>query len=150
VAAVGIIFALLVGCGDSSVGPFASSPVGRYELVGCTYGGDTTAGNFESVCSTGGSNHYNWSSGSVELNDDGTATRTLVVSNTHIGSPMPGPFIDTSTFVGSWTAASRDVNTTWVGLPYVATTVFTRVEGDMLRDNSVWNDSIYFWYRRSP
>jgi len=41
--AVVLGLAMLSGCSDSPVDPLAVSPVGRYELVGCTYGADTVA-----------------------------------------------------------------------------------------------------------
>ena len=102
----------------------------------------------EPYCGTGGSNHYTWNSGFVLVNADRTVTRSLVVTETAPLSPMPWSVTDTSVVVGSWTLDGRVVRATWSGFSYAATTIFTRVDPDLIRENSVWNEWIYFWYRR--
>jgi hypothetical protein len=137
------------GCSGSPEEPWATSPVGRYELVGCTWSGDTIASHIAAGCGTGGTARHDWTSGSVIISEDSTVTRTLV----EVLTPMYAPeyrWSDTSAVAGRWTVAGREVTATWSNLDYAASTTFTRVEPDLMRDNSVWNSRLYFWYRRTP
>ena len=104
----------------------------------------------KSGCGTGGSNRYDWNSGVVIVNPDGTVRRTLVVTESAPLAPTPWSVTDTSVVAGSWTLDGRVVRAAWSGLPYAASTDFTRVGTDLIRENSVWNEWIYFWYRRTP
>jgi hypothetical protein len=147
--AVVLGLAMLSGCSDSPVDPLAVSPVGRYELVGCTYGADTVAAHMEPTCGSGGSNNYHWDSGYVLLNADRTVTRNLVVTNTAYGNTVLYSKTDTSVVVGHWTQNGRELTAAWTGLPYAATSTFTRVNRALIRANDIWNDSILFWFRRT-
>ena len=148
VAAGGFGLSLLVACHDSG-SPFGIqpiSPVGRYQLVGCTYS-DTDAAQIKPDCSYGGSGavtHYD--SGSLLLNDDNTMTRTLVVSWSAL-YPMPTSVTDTQVVVGRWAQDGSRVTAMWTSLPYAASTIYTRVDGDVLREGDAYP---YFWYRRTP
>lgn len=146
-----IVFATLAlaACSDSPGSPLSVSPVGRYELIGCTYGGDTNPANMSPSCGTGGSNHYDWSSGSVVVDRNGVVTRTLVVTNTAIGAPQPYSVTTTRVDVGTWTLESEVLLATWSGSS-TGMTYFARADRNLIRDNSVWNEAIYFWYRRTP
>ena len=148
--AVVLTLAALVGCSDSPVDPLTASPVGRYELVGCTYGADTVAAHMESACGTGGSNHFDVSSGYVLLNVDSTVTRNLVVTNTAYGNTVLWSKTDTSVVVGHWTQDGRVVTAAWSDLPYAATSSFTRADRDLIRTNDIWSTDYYFWFRRMP
>lgn len=139
----------LISCGgDAAVVPTVS-PVGRYDLVGCTWGGDIVAAHMKPGCGTGGSNRYDWKSGFVIVNADRTVSRTLVVTESAPFDPMQWSVTDTGVVVGRWTLDGRVLRAAWTGFPSAATTDFTRVGTDLIRENSVWNEWIYFWYRRT-
>lgn len=140
---------MIAGCSDSAFGPTSVNPVGRYELVGCTYGADTVAAHIESECGTGGSNHFEVNSETVEINADGTVTRTLVVTNTANGAPTPYSSTTVSHVAGTWKLDGRVLEATWNGLGYAATTEYTRADANLIRENDTWNEYIYFWFRRT-
>jgi len=144
-----VLSAFTLACGDSAVAPWASSPVGRYELVGCTWGGDTDPAHMAPGCGTGGTARHDWTSGVLLVNADGTMSRTMVEKLTDMFSPIPMSWTDTSVVTGSWTNNGRVLHASWSGFSYDASTDYTRVGTDLLRDNSIWNETLYFWYRRA-
>ena len=151
-AAVVLGIAAFAGCHDSPVDPFAASPAGRYELIGCnsTYDPDTTAVH---ACGDGGSINTTLKSRYVLLNADGTASRNSITTVTTwmwTSPPVSYAVTDTEVLLGQWTAQGREVTAVWTNLPYAASTVFTRVEPDLIREGESVTDIYHVWYRRTP
>jgi hypothetical protein len=140
---------LFAACSNSPGEPLAVSPVGSYVLIGCSYGADTSASSIESGCGTGGSNHYEWPSGSVLVDADGTVTRSLVVINQAWGVTLLWSSTDTAVVTGTWTLSSDTLTAKW-NAPSTGSMTFTRSGSDLIRENGEWNEWIYFWYRRTP
>lgn len=147
-ASLAFVAFVLIACGDSSSGPLLGNPVGRYELVGCSYG-DTSPASIENGCGTGGTNHHEWSSGSVVLDENGTISRTLVVTNEAWGDSLMWSSTDTVVSTGTWTLQSGAITAMW-SAPSTGSMVFTPSGSDLIRENSEWNEWLYFWYRRTP
>jgi len=136
-------------CHDSGSlsGPRPFSPVGRYELIGCTYS-DTLAAHIEADCVAGLEGVTQWDSGTLLLDDDGTVTRTFVTTFSTPYEPIPRSITDTAVVQGRWTRDGREITAVWTNLSYAASTTYTRVDWDVLRAGGNDFSHTYFWYRR--
>lgn len=139
-----LVIAGSVACGSTE--PREESPVGRYELVGCTYGSNSSSIP-RTVCQYGGSAVRRWDSASVVLNIDGSAFRRIRQTLSEPQAPPPNSWVSISTQVGVSSQEPGKVTVVWKD--YGRPTTLERVEETMFRDNSLRNEYLYFWFQRS-
>ncbi len=124
----------------------SSPPVGVYDLAGCGSVGPTNAP--ADSCQTGGSVRHIWLSGRFEILAGGIARRVLT-SEIIEGFTDAPPLVSTDSAVGFWTRAGDTVVVAWADSSAVhvhQSTRLTWVRPDTLRDDSIWNQYIVFWF----
>lgn len=118
------------------------SPVGTYALFGCSGVSADTRPSAPQSCGTGGSGRHTWPNGRFELRVDGSAFRVLEHDFSAFSVPQP-PTVDS--LQGTWTRSADTVTVVWQGR---SPSTVVRIGRDTLRDNTVFNDQLFFWFVR--
>jgi hypothetical protein len=142
---VTLVVAALGACRDATGAP--ETVAGTFALVGCTNG--STGAPTMQDCGSGGSVRHSWSSGRFELRVDGSAVRALSATTVaNVGTPSQTTTTGTDSTAGMWTVSGDTVTIVWDDAFHPIPSKVVLFGRDSLRDNSVFNQFVVFWFVR--